>query len=178
MHYSMRQANFRVSAAYRESERLCGKSHRIVVDHRNSPQMCVPEQPYATQRSDQRSQNPARATCRKSRGLDSEAFSDYKIIYTSALPGIRHRCGGRNESILWLRPFFIGAYGQMNVAPGRPRRLGPSGLKRLSSALSLQFFWSRAELGGADVLLTTNDDLLRRARNGLGILRVSGENPV
>jgi predicted nucleic acid-binding protein len=35
-----------------------------------------------------------------------------------------------------------------------------------------------AELGGADVFLTTDDDLLRRARRSVGLLRVRVENPV
>jgi predicted nucleic acid-binding protein len=35
-----------------------------------------------------------------------------------------------------------------------------------------------AELGGADVFLTTDDDLLRRARRSLGLLRIRVENPV
>ena len=35
-----------------------------------------------------------------------------------------------------------------------------------------------AERGGADVFLTTDDDLLRRARRSLGLLHVRVENPV
>ena len=35
-----------------------------------------------------------------------------------------------------------------------------------------------AERGGADVFLTTDDDLLRRARRSLGLLHIRVENPV
>jgi predicted nucleic acid-binding protein len=35
-----------------------------------------------------------------------------------------------------------------------------------------------AERGGADVFLTTDDDLLRLARRSSGLLHVRGENPV
>jgi predicted nucleic acid-binding protein len=35
-----------------------------------------------------------------------------------------------------------------------------------------------AEFGSADVFLTTDDDLLRRARRNLGLLRIRVENPV
>jgi hypothetical protein len=35
-----------------------------------------------------------------------------------------------------------------------------------------------AELGGADVFLTTDDDLLRRARRSLGLLHIRVEDPV